>query len=360
MKTIFAWTVVFAAAWSPAGAADLGSWDGKAAAAYLDQRANWWMGWKSAARDHDTFCVSCHTALPYALGRPALRSAMGEQGPSADEQKLIANVSKRVAIWNDALPFYSDEKNGAPKTAEARGTEAVLNVVILASYDARRNKLSESGRQAFANMWALQLKSGDAQGAWTWLNFQNEPWEAQDSQFWGATLAALAVGMAPENYRSSPEIAGNVKALAEYLRKSAANQSLLNRVYLLWASAKMPALMSAEDRSGLIDQLFAKVGSDGGWSSSALVLKGWERKDGTPLETASDGYATGLVTYAFEQAGVSRDRLQRPLAWLSANQDKSTGLWPAWSLNKKREPESDAGRFMSDAATAFSVLALTY
>jgi hypothetical protein len=75
------------------------------------------------------------------------------------------------------LPFYSDEKNGAPKTAEARGTEVVLDALILDSYDARDGKLSDDARQALDNMWGLQLKSGDKKGAWTWLNFHNEPWE---------------------------------------------------------------------------------------------------------------------------------------------------------------------------------------
>src|SRR5260370_9259051 len=48
------------------------SWDQKAAATYLDQRAAWWMEWPKAARDHETFCVSCHTAVPSALSRPPL------------------------------------------------------------------------------------------------------------------------------------------------------------------------------------------------------------------------------------------------------------------------------------------------
>src|SRR6185295_13386636 len=56
------------------GAKAAHTWNPEAAAAYLDHRADWWMGWQGAARDHGTFCVSCHTALPYALARPALRT----------------------------------------------------------------------------------------------------------------------------------------------------------------------------------------------------------------------------------------------------------------------------------------------
>src|SRR5215467_4758133 len=67
-------------------------WDQKAAAAYLDQRQSWWMEWPKAARDHETFCISCHTAVPYALARPALRAARGEAAPSANERRLLENV----------------------------------------------------------------------------------------------------------------------------------------------------------------------------------------------------------------------------------------------------------------------------
>lgn len=334
---------------------EAGTWSPKNAASYLDQRADWWMGWKSAARDHGTFCISCHTALPYALGRSSLRSALAEQAPSNSERQLLGNVTQRVRMWSEVLPFYAD-KNGDPKTAESRGTEAVLNALILASYDP---KCDDDTKLAFQNMWSLQRKAGDKAGAFTWLNFHNEPWEADDSQYWGATLAAIAVGSAPKQYQAT--VQDNVKLLSEYLRREQAGQSLLNRVVLLWASAKLPGLLKANQQRAIVDELLGKQQEDGGWSASSLVLNTWKRRDATALPTISDGYGTGLVSYALEQAGVPQTdaRLKRGLTWLAQNQDKETGIWHATSLNKQRDPTSDAGRFMSDAATAFAVMALS-
>ena len=142
------------------------SWDAKAAAGYLDGRITWWMNWPTAARDHGTFCVSCHTAVTYAVGRPALRASLAETAPSTVEQQLLDNVTKRVRMWAEVEPFYPDKLRGVPKTIESRGTESILNALILVRYGTPDAKL------ALDHMWAEQLKDGDAKGAWNWLQFQ--------------------------------------------------------------------------------------------------------------------------------------------------------------------------------------------
>jgi squalene-hopene/tetraprenyl-beta-curcumene cyclase len=334
------------------------NWSPKAAAGYLDGRISWWMDWPKSARDHETFCISCHTAATYALGRPALRGPLAEQSPSPNEQRLLANVVKRVRMWKDVEPFYPDQTSGLPKTSESRGTESILDALILVWSDVPSGKLSVDARLALDNMWALQLKSGEMSGSWAWLQFHNAPWEG-DSQFYGTTLAAIAIGSAPMDYKSEPGIQAGIKLMRGWLLKNMDTQTPVDRVALLWASAKIPGLLTEDQQKTIIDQTLAKQQADGGFSISSLIPS-WKRKDNTPVDTNSDGYATGLVSFALEQTGAPQAQaaLKRAIVWLSRNQNAEDGRWPASSLNKQRELSSDPGRFMSDASTAYAVLAL--
>jgi squalene-hopene/tetraprenyl-beta-curcumene cyclase len=360
--------VVHAAArTSPAGA-----WSARAAAAYLDYRQAWWESWSHSARDHGTACVSCHTVLPYALARPELGVALHDTAETAPERKLIADVELRVRGWAEMEPYYGGpgKPGGDEKARQSRGTESVLNALILAERDARADRASADARTAFANMWALQLSGGNNAGAWEWLDFNLEPWEASPSPYFGAALAAIAVGTEPGGYAASPAVQPNLARLRSYLHDDLDarwsdrlllrdNPALFKRTMLLWASTRLPGLASPAEQRGIEHALFDVQRPDGGWSMSSLG--NWSRHDGTSLPATSDGYATGLIAYTLEQSGTpaSEAHLAKALDWLASNQDRTTGMWPAASLNKDRDPDSDPAKFMSDASTAFAVLALT-
>lgn len=340
------------------------------AATYLDNREAWWMQWIGASRDHGTFCVSCHTALPYALARPALRAAKSDPTLTANERALIDDVTKRVRLWKETEPYYRDEGYD-PKTGQSRGTESVLNALVLAIYNSKDGNLSDDTHAAFANMWNTQKTAGEQKGAWDWLQFDQEPWEAKDSVYYGACLAAIASGMAPAHYSSSPAVQSNLAALREYLKSHAASQSTINRVFLLWASTKLPGLLNSAEQQSIIQEVLNRQHADGGWRLASIswswthwdpkiLVNIWLREEGTPLGGASDSVATGLIVYALEEAGVplNNPQLQRGLYWLQSNQ-LADGDWPASSVNKRKHMSHNTQLFMNDAGTAFAVLALT-
>ena len=128
----------------------------------------------------------------------------------------------------------------------------------------------------------------------------------------------------------------------------------------LWASSRVPDLLTTEQRQATIAQAWALQQSDGAWST--VALGSYQRMDDTESDTRTDGYATALATLALQSAGIpaSDPRVSRGLNWLRRNQDRATGRWTAVSPNKQRDPQTDQGQFLNDAATAYAVLSLTY
>ena len=334
------------------------TWSPAAAAQYLDQRAAWWETWPNAQRDHGTVCVSCHTILPYALSRSKLSAALSEKQAPGPQQAVLEHVRKRVTLWSEVEPYYS-EKSGATKPRESRSTESVINALVLASSSAEQKHLDPLTRKAFDAAWALQLKSGDQVGAWDWQVFHLAPWEASESQYQGATFMALAVAWAPENYRKEPAIQPNLEALRSYLQREYAKQPLLNKMVLLWASDKFPNLLSKEEKKDLVATILKLQQPDGGWNLPALGT--WQRSDHTEENKDSDGYATAIATLVLQpvHGHEPQDAWQKGRAWLESHQSKEDGAWHTVSLNKQRNPSSDVGKFMTDAATGYAVLALS-
>jgi squalene-hopene/tetraprenyl-beta-curcumene cyclase len=343
------------------------AWTKSAAGRYLDERIETWLNFASANRgeaDTRSSCISCHTVAPYMIARPALRKLSGAAEPTEFEERFLAQTKMRVEHWQELdspryrLLYDSDER----KKKESWGTEAVLNAVILAFDDFDQQRpASHLTRVALANLWQAQLDEGDDRGSWDWLDFGLGPWEGHEGRYFGAALAAIANGTAPGYYTpgADADVDANVALLCTYLRDHRLQQNLFNRVWLLWAANGIDGLLTPQERKSLVEELYREQQADGGWALVSLTQDAGN--DGTPHDTASDGYATGLVLHVLQTVGESKTipEISRGLEWLHANQSPS-GQWAASSINKKRDPTTHAGHFMSDAATAYAILALSH
>ena len=174
--------------------ADRTGWDREGAARYLDERMDAWFAnaKKLQTGQRKTACVSCHLTVPYVLSRSVLRQAMHVGSATPQEVRLLEEATWRVETYDAHEPLYASNER---KKAESRGTEAVLNALILARADAeqKRQDASEPTRKALRRLWETQRSDG----AWDWLDAGLEPFESVDAAYYGAALAALAIGTAP-------------------------------------------------------------------------------------------------------------------------------------------------------------------
>ena len=346
---------IFAVVTITAAAAYCADWSPRLAADYLDSRQKAWFAWPNANRGEDGPCLSCHTGLSYLLARPALGRALGETEATSYQGDLMGAVRKRVG---KKTPKEYAPKGAEPSTSQALGVESVLSSLLFAMEDARRGALNKDTEQAFDRMWSLQIASGKNKGAWIWNSYDLDPWEEPDSTFYGASLAALATGIAPSGYQARPAIQENLKALKTYIASELSSQPLHNRLVLLWASSNMVDLLSASERKKIIEDALQKQQPDGGWAIESLGA--WTKHPNAPPSEGSNAYATGLVAFTLQQAGVPRTKqpVANALNWLREHQDRTTGSWNVQSMNKRYEADSMQSNFMRDAATAFASLAL--
>jgi squalene-hopene/tetraprenyl-beta-curcumene cyclase len=276
------------------------------------------------------------------MARPELRRTLKESAPTEFETGLVAGVKLRAG------------KPAPPPTAD--NTPVVLNALVLAREDARRGSgLSADAEAALKAMWATQRQDG----VWGWTHANLEPWEVPESDYFGAALAALATGTAPDGYQKRPDIQANVASLKTYLHDKREGQPLGNRLVLVWAGSRLDGLVSAGERRSIVDEAWGKQGADGGWTLASLGP--WrERPDAPPVAPGSNAYATAWAASMLRMSGVKADEphLARALAWLRGHQDPG-GYWDAVSMNKHFEPGSMMERFMRDATTSYAVLALS-
>lgn len=144
-----------------------------------------------------------------------------------------------------------------------------------------------------------------------------------DGAYSGATLAVLAIGIAPGAIDSQDsETKAGMEKLRAYLKGKYTSQSLFNKIWTLLAATRLNGLLTGAQRESLI----------------------------TEIQTSHPAVSGGLQWLRGTQRAVQ------------VNQD----AWPAWrahSLNFNGESGGQKGEpwrrmFMSDAATAFAAMAL--
>lgn len=289
------------------------------AAAYLDGVG---VGWTRERK-----CVTCHTNLPYLMARPKLA---GDEG------------------WKEVRKFLEADATAWAAGGKTRGTAFVVATALgLAATDAHAGKLTQPTRDALDRMW----KDQRADGGWNWIKCDWPPMEHDD--YYGVTLAALAVGLAPDGYAKTDAAVAGLAKMRGYLEKNGA-PDLHHATMLLWASTKVDGLMNKGQQKGVVAQLKAVQRPDGGWSLPGLGQYRRRDEGKTPNVAAdSDGYATGLAVYVLRQAGVpaADPAVSRGAAWLRANQRES-GRWFTRSLN------TDRAHYITNAGSAFAVMAL--
>src|SRR5690349_21674880 len=100
--------------------------------------------------------------------------------------------------------------------------------------------------------------------------------------------------------------------MEDYLRSGLQDRPLHTRMVRLWASTKLPEVLTPSARQALIDELQKKQQPDCGWTIESLGP--WSAHPDAPTAaTGSNSYATAFTAYVLQQAGIASPRA---LEWL--------------------------------------------
>ena len=295
--------------------------------------------WSSSRR-----CIACHTNGSYLQIRPALTRHFGPPAPEARE-------------------FYIEQLRSLQSREENKLKESTVPAQViylaagLAEWDANVTKqLSPETSAALKLMLDIQLESGTWGTLDCWPPFESDAYHE-------ATVAAMAIGTAPGWLAQLTD--EKQKAAVERLRNYLKTQKPLHdysRVLLLWASSRMPDLVTDSQRQEIVEMIFKQQRADGGWSLRTFATpEAWGAGNragklrGEPefANPPSDGHQTGLAIIVLRAAGVdAKDpRIQRGIEWIKVNQRES-GRWWTRSLN------TDKWHFITYSGTCYPLLAL--
>jgi hypothetical protein len=154
-------------------------------------------------------------------------------------------------------------------------------------------------KKAFENMWSEQVQSGADTGSWKWIKANLIPWEVEDSDLWGASLACVAASQYPE---LAPQ--RNLDLLYSLLRQGVADSSssLHVRAAILWCDTESGGeVIDSETAIAIVAEMLDLQHNNGGWAIRELGPWGsWEGSSSdccAQREIRPDAYATGYSAF---------------------------------------------------------------
>lgn len=309
------------------------------AARYLENGSQAWNGERK--------CVSCHTNGTYMVIRPSLSRSLGE--PNEDTRQFF-------------LKSLTDLKTEKPERLRqsTRPAQVIYIAAGLAEWDAHlTKKRTPETDEALRLMFEIQNENGTWGSLDCWPPFESDAYHE-------ATVAAMAAATAPGwlndvQQKGDETLKRGLDRLVSYLKTEVPKHDY-SRTLLLWASARLPGIVTAAQKRELTDMLVRHQKPDGGWSIRSFAAPdAWgsgnraEKLKAEPefSDPPSDGHMTGLAIIVLRENGVptTDERIQKGIQWLKSNQQES-GRWWTRSLN------TDSWHFITYSGTAYPLLAL--
>ena len=289
-----------------------------AAVRFFDAAA---LGWQKQRK-----CFACHSDYAFFYTRPL--------------------VSWKTPL-HEQLRAKLEHLAENPRKVKYQVTEAVMAASMLAQNDAlTTGKLHPITRRALDRIWTVQRQDG----GFDWMKYDQPPSEMDDH--YGATVAVIGVGAAPDAYADTPAAKAGLDRIREYFKNNPP-ANLHHRAMKLLGSLHVDGIMTEPQRQQVVHDLFALQKPDGGWGL-ATMGENWERSDDKEqnLKT-SDGYGTGFAVYVLRKSGIPAEepRIQKGITWLKTHQ-RASGRWFTRSLWK------DQKHYLTHAGTAYAILAL--
>ena len=154
-------------------------------------------------------CFTCHTNLAYLYARPTVSSD--------------TRAHKEVRRFAEELIEKRWPTKGPRWDAEVVGVAAALAV----NDEASTGELHRTTKVALDRMWTVQREDG----GWDWLKCNWPPFEHDDH--YGVTLAAIAVGAAPNRYAQGDVAQKGIAGIRKYLSNHP-SENFHHRAMTLW------------------------------------------------------------------------------------------------------------------------------